>query len=152
MSPGTLDSCDDSSIGTTSSQDTMKDDIGEEKAVRPDNVEAEAEDWDWWMVDNFVCSKSRPVVCIGKYNAANHGRLFNVMKQLLIHRYRRNLSQIHGQGTLSWSLSKMQSRMSLLQSRKWSTIFKKSANQELSLDQEVGVHAISRAANSSWWD
>ena len=44
-----------------------------EQAARPDDAEAEAEDWDKWMVESFVSSSSsHPLVCTGTYHAEHH--------------------------------------------------------------------------------
>jgi len=60
-------------------------------ATRPDD--AEAEDWDKWLVSSgFVCPYSKaPLVCRGGYDAERHGPLFEGMRKLLIRRYRRNV-------------------------------------------------------------
>jgi len=61
-------------------------------AARPDDAEAEAEDWDKWLVSSFVCLYGKaPLVCRGSYDAERHGPLFEGMQKLLIRRYRRDV-------------------------------------------------------------
>ena len=62
--------------------------------AKPDDAEAEAEDWDKWLEISFVCPYGKvPLVCRGSYNVKRHGPLFEGMQKLLIHRYRRNVLQ-----------------------------------------------------------
>ena len=64
-----------------------------EQAARPDDAEAETEDWDRWMVEKFVLpTKSRPLVCTGKYHGEDHSRLFDAMQKLLILCYCKNVT------------------------------------------------------------
>ena len=61
-------------------------------AARPDDAEAEAEDWDKWLVSSFVCLYGKvPLVCRGSYDVDRHGPLFEGMQKLLIRRYRQNV-------------------------------------------------------------
>ena len=58
-------------------------------AARPDDAEAEAEDWDKWLVSSYVCPYGKaPLVCRGSYDVQTHGPLFEGMRRLLIRRYR----------------------------------------------------------------
>ena len=51
-------------------------------AARPDDAEAEAEDWDKWLVSSFVCPYGKaPLVCRGDYDAKRHGPLFEGMQK-----------------------------------------------------------------------
>ena len=48
-----------------------------EVAARPDDAEAEAEDWDKSLVSSFVCPYGKdPLICKGDYDVDKHGPLF----------------------------------------------------------------------------
>ena len=60
--------------------------------ARPDNAEAEAEDWDKWLVSSFVCPYGKvPLVCRGSYYVERHSPLFEGMQKLLVCHYQRNV-------------------------------------------------------------
>lgn len=68
------------------------------KAARPDDAEADIEDWDVYCVEIFhsrvtVGSKFALLVCTGVYDAANHTRLFNALRGLLHRRYCKNVTR-----------------------------------------------------------
>ena len=129
-----------------------------DQAARPDDAEAEAEDWDRWMVENFHPSAThQPMVCTGVYHAEHHPRLFDAMRQLLVRRYRLNVTR---------SLMKYLARtyypgrvvrvsvssLTVTTVNKWATVFREKVQPELFTDKEVGRDAVSRAANCTWWD
>ena len=129
-----------------------------DQAARPDDAEAEAEEWDRLMVEKFVPpNQSRPLVCHGTYHEASHTRLFDAMRNLLIRRYRRNvtrsllkyLSHTYYPGKRRRVLVGHSLEVTV---SKWATIFRKTAQAELFADKEVGRDAVRRAANSTWWD
>ena len=129
-----------------------------EQAARPDDAEAEAEDWDKWMVENFNAVDSGcTLVCTGKYHPTNHTQLFDALRKLLLRRYRKNVTgsllkylrhtYYPGERLNVTINSSVKVKVS-----KWATVFRKQSQPELFADKEVGRDAVTRAANSTWWD
>lgn len=82
---------------TLGDEDTVLTDYTE-KAARPDDAEADIEDWDVYSVKSFhprmtVGRAFQPLVCTGTYDAENHSKLFNALRGLLHRRYRKNVTR-----------------------------------------------------------
>ena len=87
-------STDECSLDGISLVGDIKGMIGEDVlgAARPDDVEAEPEEWDSWSVSHFLSEDGKtPLICNGVYDSVKHGRLFNGLRKLLEKRYRRNV-------------------------------------------------------------
>ena len=144
--------------GFVSDTDTVSITSGSgEQAARPDDAEAESEDWDRWMVENYVpLTGGKPVVC---NHPEHHPRLFDAMRRLLICRYRKNVTMSFIRYLKHTHYPGKECRIPVAQNvevavGKWATVFRKNSNTELFLDKDVGRDAITRAANSTWsdWD
>ena len=78
--------------------DTVLDDTVE-KAARPDDAEADVEDWDRYSVENFNVTIKKagkivpPLVCNGVFDPVHHTRLFNAFRAHLHRRYRKNVTR-----------------------------------------------------------
>ena len=136
--------------------------VGEEVlgAARPDDVEAEPEEWDSWSVSHFLSEDGKtPLICNGVYDSVKHSRLFNGLRKLLEKRYRRNFLR----SFLKYLKAKYTSRKrgrneKCLNPPEWIRLrgkvkAKKNSGKmwELQRDLEVGKDAVSRAADSTWW-
>ena len=79
-------------MGSILSEGSPKTEVKKDKAARPDDAKAEAEDWDRWTMENFSTINA-PLVCHGKYDEMTHGKLFNALRKLLVRRYQLNVTQ-----------------------------------------------------------
>ena len=87
--PGSLD---ESATDQSEGKAEVTDELTIYVAARPDDAEAEAEDWDKSLVSSFVCPYGKdPLVCKGDYDVDKHGPLFESFRKLLVRRYRRNV-------------------------------------------------------------
>jgi hypothetical protein len=134
---------------TLSSTESIDDDdfslVGEEeiltdKAARPDDAEADPCDWDTWSVSSFKVNDITPKVCNGIYNKTAHTRFFNAWRGLLERKYRSIVLK-----------SFIKYMKKLYETKAYSWLEHPKSNNEYVRDLEVGLEAITRAANSTWW-
>ena len=135
-----------------------------DSAARPDDAEAEVEDWDRWSVTSFEpITNIVPLVCDGDYDPAGHTRLFNAFRDLLIRKYRLNLMRSFlkylrcKHSKLLSQTYKLKIDDRLIEVAHWvkdirSTSKKGGRYLDLRRDLDVGKDAIRRAAWSTWWD
>jgi len=139
-----------------------------EGAAKPDDAGAKASEWDEWIATSFMHTgvKARAwSVCSGTYVKKNQGSLFDVMRALLIRRYRRNVTRSlikflwieHGTRFIKVPVGdtviKRLSVCTWVDRRQSSSARTLSGTQrELTRDLEVGQDAICRVANSTWWN
>ena len=162
--PGSLD---ESATSKSKSKAEVTDGRRIEVAARPDDAEAEAEDWDKSLVSSFVCPYGKdPLICKGDYDVDTHGPLFESLRKLLVRRYRRNvlrsylsfMRKKHGKGkTLFTIAGSGKGGEKVCKVSDWVFTPMKSKNLkgklwELHRDLEVGRDAVARAADSSWWN
>jgi hypothetical protein len=136
-------------------------------AARPDDAEAEAEDWDKWLVSSFVCPYGKdPLVCKGDYDVGKHGPLFKSLRELLVRRFRRNvlrsflsfMGKKHGREEIPFTITRSgKCKDKVIKAPTWAVKSMKGKNLkgklwELYQDLEVGRDAVARAADSSWWN
>jgi hypothetical protein len=120
--------------------------VGEEeiltdKAACPDNAKADPCDWDTWSVLSFVAvNNSTAKVCNGIYNKSAHTIFFDAWRSLLERRYRKIVLK---------SFTKYMKQ--LYETKTYSWLEHPKSNNEYVRDLEVGLEAITRAANSTWW-
>jgi hypothetical protein len=133
--PTSLNDIDDDDLSLVGEEEILTD-----KAARPDDAEADPCEWDIWSVESFADSKNIAKVCNGNYNSDKHTRFFNAWRKLLERKYRyiilksylRYMRKHYRTETSSWLSHSKQ-------------------NVEFSRDLEVGLEAITRASNSTWW-
>ena len=137
-----------------------------DRAACPDDKEADAEDWDIWMVENFVDlnSKKEGLVCTGTYDKEAHAPFFEAFRKLLIRRYRKNvLSSFLSYLKSEYYLNKMvkiyvPTVNKSVKVPKWTVVNrlggsgKRREKSELLKDLEVGRDAVGRAAQATWWN
>ena len=139
--------------------------VQDDKAACDDDKEADARDWDEWMVDNFTSEMDGQVglICNKNYDPINHDRLFESFRSMLIRRYRKNVclsllkylkkEYYPGQHVDVWiPCIKKHIKMP-----RWTVInrrVKKKRNkklEEMVKDIEAGRDAVRRSSNAQWW-
>jgi hypothetical protein len=134
---------------TLSSTESIDDDdfslVGEEeivmdKAACPDDAEADPCDWDIWSFLSFARNNSTAKVSNGIYNKDAQTRFFDAW---------RNLSQRNYQKIVLKSFIKYMKK--LYETKSYSWLEHPKSNNEYVRDLEVGLDAITRASNSTWW-
>ena len=154
----------ENSFDNSSLNGEIKLDSFQDLAAKPDDAEANFEDWDRWSVTSYKPPLDTiPLVCNGSYNSRIHTPLFDSLRNIMIRLYRRNIlrsllryldmnhstsktrnySFIHCGKTIKVSVWVKNMRQT---SRKAGKLF------ELLRDLEVGRDAVRRAAWSSWWN
>jgi len=105
-------SLDESATDKSEGQAVVTDGQRIEVAARPDDAEAEAEDWDKSLVSSFVCPYGKdPLICKGDYDVDTHGPLFESLRKLQVRRYRRNvlrsyfMRKKHGKGKTLFTIA-----------------------------------------------
>ena len=111
-----------------------------DKAARPDDAEADPSDWDVWSVDHFSSINTTAKVCNGDYDCMAHTRFFDAWRKLLERKYRKIVLK---------SFIKYMTKLYGTKSHSW--LLHPRSNKEFVKDLEVGLDAITRAANSTWW-
>jgi hypothetical protein len=156
---GSVYSLDDQSLAGEVQTDQFATDV----AARADDAEADIEDWDRWSVASYTPTNGvQPLVCHGEYDSHMHKPLFDAFRNILIKRYRRNITQSllrylknkHSSGGKDKVVIKCLGRDVRVSS--WvknmrNTSKKKGRYWELHRDLEVGEDAIKRASWSTWW-
>ena len=158
---------DDDSVGSLDGQSLAGEaSVGSatDVAARPDDAEADIQDWDKWSVESFTPIKDQiPLVCNGVYNQTLHEPLFTSLRKLLIRRYRKNVLQsllryLHKQHSKAPNsyltihcLGKSIRVSSWVKTRR-QTSKKAGRYWNLHRDLEVGRDAVTRAAWSTWWN
>ena len=115
--------------------------ISADSVARPDDAEADPEDWDLWTVNSFKMDGDRsPLVCNGNYQEHLHKRFLDAWRLLLERQYRKLVRR-----SFVRYLKRTYGGDWLMKSRR------KKADSSLKLDIQVGRDALTRAANSTWW-
>ena len=153
-----LDTDGDNTVFMGEDDMSLEEDTSQLLAARPNDVEAEAKDWDEWIVrswDNNLAAYS--LVCVGNYDPFTHGVLFDRFRQLLLRRYKRNvlksfLRYLHRSYAITETMTVNVGNTKLnLELPGWiNPNFSRSIN--LARDLDVGKDAVMRTSNSSWWD
>ena len=159
-----IESHSDYSINTSSLNGEVDLDSLRDLAAKPDDAEADPEDWDRWLVASFDApTNTVPLVCNVEFDSSKHTPLFDAFRKLLIRLYRRNIlrsllryldrthSTIQGKDYYYLHFGRP-IRVSLWVKNRRRTSKKAGKMFDLLRDLEVGRDAVRRAAWSSWWN